>query len=124
MPNAQRIAQPTVERIVKSHIEMRPSDYLTNFPVRYAAAYGTDENYLFLWLRVSDDKKYFKNSYKHLSRQDGSFRDPENSQLFVIHNRIPHDITDEELDRVVEERIAKFRGVDIKFSSRRTFISV
>lgn len=123
MPDTQRTSSSTVRRTVKSFIGMHPSDYLTNFPVRYAIAYGTDENYLFFWLRVSDDKRYFESAYKHLSRQDGSFRDSENSQFFAIPNRIPHDITDEELDRVVEDRLAKFdsKGGDIiRVDSRRT----
>lgn len=140
MPNIQRITQPTVRRVVNSYIKTKQSDHLTIFPQGcYVIAYGTNTHYPFLWLKVDQDRWSFEKRYKaqhnmnenrklppkfvgHLSQQY-MFRDPENSQLYVV-NHIPSDITDEELDLVVEDRLAKFdlKGGDIiRVNSRRTF---
>jgi len=142
MPNTQRILPPTVRRVARQHIEAcQLGSQIVSPQVRYARAYGTNEKYLFLWFRVTEDKRYFETDYKHkhgmredtilppgsvkhLSRQYTWSRDSRDSKLCVVSNHIPHDITDEELDRVVEERVAEFDGNDITLNSSRTFISV
>ena len=135
MPNTQRIPLHTVRRVARSYIKMHPRDNVS-LQGCYVIAYGTGEQYPLLWLKVGQDRRSFEKRYKaqhnmnenrklppefvgHLSQQH-MFRDPKNSQLYVV-THIPHDIADEQLDRVVEERLTNFSGDDVKFNSPRTF---
>jgi len=100
---------------------------------RGVTARGEDADYAILWLKVPEDKWSFEQRYKdqhgmnkntvlppnsidHLSKQIGFYRHPENPRLLLGIIYVPHDIADEQFDRVVARRCEVLGGGELEFS--------
>ena len=128
MTNRGNVREQTVRRIIDSYIANRGRDPIVYPEGGYFVAYDEGESYLFLLLKVNQDKRYFIENFKRspavqtvnnlarLVRRDGHISNGEFS-FRTTFDHVPFDITDEELRDVAKYEQEIFGSVGtVRFS--------